>query len=269
MKIIDLDERNVPLYLVCLEDWSDEVKEAGTRREAWYRTMKEKGLRVKLALDDNGVVGGMIQYLPIKYSLAAEGDGLYYVNCIWVHGHKQGRGNFQGRGMGSALLEAAEADARSLGASGMAAWGLALPVWMRASWFKKHGFRSADRQGMLRLMWKPFTPDAAPPHWIQRKEVPHPEPDHVTVTAFCSGWCTAGNISFERAKRAATDPELADNVVFREVSTLDEKEFERWGMADGIFIDGKEVRTGPPPSYKKLRKLIGRKARKLKAKSVG
>ena len=58
--------------------------------------------RVKLALDDDGQVGGMIQYLPIEHSFA-EGRHLHYVACTWVHGHKQGRGNFQKRGMGKAL----------------------------------------------------------------------------------------------------------------------------------------------------------------------
>jgi GNAT superfamily N-acetyltransferase len=72
----------------------------------------------------------------VKAVQAAE--GLYFVYCIHVPGHKQGRGNFQGHGMGTALLCAAEEDARRLGAKGMAAWGVWLPFWMKASWFKKH-----------------------------------------------------------------------------------------------------------------------------------
>ena len=87
-----------------------------------------------------------------------------------MHGHKQGRGNFQKKGMGTALLEAAEADARALGARGMAAWGVVLPFWMRASWFSKHGYRKADKLGMMALMWKPFTADAAAPSWIRPKK---------------------------------------------------------------------------------------------------
>ena len=37
------------------------------------------------------------------------------------------------RGMGKALLAAAEEDARALGTKGMAAWGVWLPSWMKAS----------------------------------------------------------------------------------------------------------------------------------------
>ncbi len=262
MKIIDLDEEHLQLYFACLEDWSDEIREAGCRKGVWYSRMKDKGLRVKLALDDRGTVGGMIQFIPIEYS-SAEGAGLYFINCIWVHGHKQGRGNFQGKGMGNALLSAAEEDARSSGAKGIAAWGLMLPFWMRASWFKKHGYEVADRVGIAALVWKPFSADAVPPRWVRQKAKPLPEPGKVTVTAFCNGWCPAQNIAFERARRAAQDPELRDRVVFREVNTFDREEFLRWGIADALFINRRQVRTGPPPSYAKIHRLIRKQADKI------
>ncbi len=65
MEIVDLTPDHEALYHVCLEDWSDEMREAGDHKEAWCHKMKQKGLRVKLALDDAGQVGGMIQYLTI------------------------------------------------------------------------------------------------------------------------------------------------------------------------------------------------------------
>lgn len=262
MRIVDLDEHYLSPYLVCLEDWSDEIKEAGHRKEMWYHQMKDKGLRVKLALDDQGTVGGMIQYVPIEHS-AAEGAELYFINCIWVHGHKQGRGNFQHRGMGKALLEAAEVDAQELGAKGIAAWGLLIPVFMRASWFKKHGYRVAERQGLQVLLWKSFSVDANPPKWIRQKAKPRLEPNTVTVTAFCNGWCPAQNLVVERAKRAASDPQFADKVTFREINTSDREEFLRWGISDGLFINQKQVRTGPPPRYEKIWNLIRKQARKI------
>ncbi len=262
MKIVDLNEEHLPLFLVCLEDWSDEIKEAGCHKEDWYNRMKDKGLRVKLALDDQGAVGGMIQYIPIEYS-TAEGADLYFISCIWVHSHKQGRGNFQGKGMGTALLSAAEEDVRALGAKGIAAWGLMLPFWMRAGWFKKHGYRVADRIGIATLVWKQFATDAVPPKWVRQKGKPPLVPGKVTVTAFCNGWCPAQNIVFERAKRAVSDPGLADRVVFREVKTFDRDEFRRWGISDALFINHKEVRTGPPPSYKRIHRLIAKQAHKL------
>jgi GNAT superfamily N-acetyltransferase len=262
MKIIDLDEHHLPLYFVCLEDWSDEIKEAGNHKETWYHKMKDKGLRVKIALDDQGAAGGMIQYIPIEYSFV-EGSDLYFINCIWVHGHLQGQGNFQHRGMGKALLEAAEVDARDRGAKGIVAWGLCVPVFMRASWFRKQGYRRVDGQGFFVLLWKPFTPDAVKPIWIRPKNKPPLEHGKVTVTALCNGWCPAQNLVFERAKRASAEPQFADKVVFREVDTSNREEFLRFGISDALFVNHKQVRTGPPPSYEKIRKLIARRAKRV------
>jgi hypothetical protein len=203
----------------------------------------------------------MIQYLPVQHS-HVDGEGLYFILCVWVHGYPQGRGNFQGRGMGGALLEAAEADARALGAKGMAAWGLWIPVWMKASWFKKHGYRKADRQGLSVLVWKPFADDARAPRWFPKtgKRLPG-ERGKVCVTAFSSGYCAAQNLTVERARRAAA--QVGDRVVFREVDTSERSAVAEWGFAEALFVDGKAVRTGPPPTLEKLRKLIEKRVRKL------
>src|SRR4030042_1972786 len=132
MQIIELTEANEKSYFMCLEDWSDEVKEAGTHKELWYNKMKKKGLEGKLAVDDNGTVGGMIQYIPIEHSIV-EGKDLYFIYCIWVHGHKKGRGNFQHKGMGKTLLQSVENDVKERGAKGIVAWGISGPFWMKAS----------------------------------------------------------------------------------------------------------------------------------------
>ena len=260
MKVVDITEEHLPLYLLCLEDWSDEVREAGPRKKYWYEKKRGTGLGVKLALDDKGVVGGMIQYWPIEDSWA-EGRDLFFIHCIWVHGHKQGRGNFQKRGMGTALLTAAEEDARARGAKGMAAWGLSMPFWMKASWFKKHGYRFADKNGIAVLLWKQFSADAKAPRWIKQRKTPGATPGKVTVTSFVNGWCTAGNMTNERAKKAAAG--FGDKVAFREIVTSDSGVMREWGMSDALFVDDKEVTIGPPPTVEKIRKAIARKVGRL------
>lgn len=263
MKIIDLTEQHKPLYFLCLENWSEEIREGLHHKECWYAKMKDKGLRVKLAVDEKGEVGGMIQYYPIEHSFA-EGKDLYFISCIWVHGYKKGRGNFQKKGMGKALLHAAEEDVRSLGAKGIAAWGVALPFWMKASWFKKYGYRKADTTGLLGqvLLWKPFSADASPPKWIREKKKPETSPGKVTVTGFLNGWCPAFNMIFERAKRASA--EFGGKVEFREINTFDRNILHEWGISDGVYIDSKKIGWGPPLSYKKMKKRIGAKVKTLR-----
>jgi GNAT superfamily N-acetyltransferase len=261
MQVINLTDKYKKLFCMCLEDWSDEMNEAGDHKEIWIDKMKDRGLGVKLALDDNGEVGGMIQYVPIEQSFA-EGKDLYFINCIWVHGYKKGRGNFQKKGMGKALLKAAEEDVKAKGADGLAAWGLAIPVFMRASWFKKHGYKKADNIGFQQLLWKPFNPSVEPPLWVRKKKEPGKTPGKVNVTVFMNGWCPGQNLAYERVKRAAV--EFGDKVVVQKIDTLDRNNFMEWGISDALYIDGKQMRTGPPPSYKKIRAAIAKRVKKLK-----
>jgi GNAT superfamily N-acetyltransferase len=259
MDIVDLGPQYLEAYCACLEEYSDEIKEGAAHKKRWYEDLKDKGLRVKLALVD-GKPSGMIHYVPIEQS-SAEGRDLYFVFCVWVHAYKnKGVGDQRKRGLGKALLKAAEDDARALGAKGLAVWGMAIPVFMRASWFRRQGYRTADKIGFQVLLWKSFTNDAVAPRWIREKKRPAKIEGRVAVDAFVHGWCPAMNMTFERAKRACA--EFGDAVEFRPVRTLDRRVFQEWGIADGVYIDGKPVRTGPPPSYKKLRKKIGKKIKK-------
>jgi hypothetical protein len=204
----------------------------------------------------------MIQYVPIEHSFA-EGKDLYFVHCIWVHGYKKGVGNYQKRGVGKALLRAAEADVKAKGAKGLAVWGISMPFFMKASWFKKQGYAKVDKVGMQVLLWKPFTEDAVLPKWIREKKRPQKKEGKVTVSAFLNGWCPAMNMTFERAKRAAG--EFGDQVEFQDIRTIDRATFLDWGIVDAVFIDGKPVRTGPPPSYDKIKNKIAKRVKKLKS----
>lgn len=71
------------------------------------------------------------------------------------------------------------------------------------------------------------------------------------MEAFLNGWCPSQNIVFERAKKAAS--EFGDKVVFTEIDTFNREVFTEWGIADALFIDGKEIRNGPPHHTKILR----------------
>jgi hypothetical protein len=52
-------------------------------------------------------------------------------------------------------------------------------------------------------------------------------------------------------------------VIFEEIDTFDREVFLDWGISDALFIDGKQIRTGPPPSYKKIHKKIAKHVRKM------
>lgn len=159
------------------------------------------------------------------------------------------------------MLNAAETDIRTLNRHGVAAWGLALPFWMKASWFRKQGYKRVDRDEMAVLMWKAFRDDAVPPCWIKEKKRPEKQPGVVTVTSFTNGWCPAQNITHERAKRVAQ--EFAGQVVFQEINTLCPQTLCEWGISDALFVDGRPIRIGPPPSIDKIRSILAGQVRKI------
>ena len=260
MQITDLSEETKDDYFICMEEWSDDMKDGTCRKECWYRKMQTKGLRVKVARNEDGVVAGMIQYAPIEYAWV-EGEDLYFVYCIWVHGHKQGRGDWQGKGAGTALLQAAEEDARSLGTRGLVVWGLVLPFFMRAGWFRKHGYEKVDRNGIAALLWKPFSDDAVRPRWIRAKKKPETVAGKVVVTALANGWCTATNGMIARAQRICGA--FGDKVLYREIDMGNREAVREWGLPDGLFIDDKNIYQGPPLTSEKIRKAIEKRIRKL------
>jgi hypothetical protein len=133
---------------------------------------------------------------------------------------------------------------------------------MKASWFKKQGYIQTDKEGFLGrvLMWKPFSDDALPPKWISARKEPELIHGKITVTGFINGWCPAYNMVFERAKRAAL--ELGNQVVFREINTFNKEVFDEWGISDSLFVNKNKINTGPPPSYKKIRKKIAKELKK-------
>ena len=68
------------------------------------------------------------------------------------------------------------------------------------------------------------------------------------------------NITCERAKRAALD--FAGKIELHEFDTTDNKIVNEWGISDAVYIDGKEVPTGPPISYQKIRRKIEKRVKK-------
>jgi GNAT superfamily N-acetyltransferase len=257
VEIVDLPERHHQSYFACLEEWSPEMAEAGGHKACWFEQHRGAGLGVKLAVDADDRPVGMIQYVPIELS-PAEGEGLYMILCVWVHGYDKGVGDVQGAGIGRRLLAAAEDDVRERGARGLAAWGMPLPVWMKASWFKRHGYVTADRVGMRELVWKSFADDAVPPRWVQPQPLPEGHDDTGGVLAFCNGWCPAANLVYERARRAADEL----GVDFETIDTTDRESMLRYGRSDEVLVSGRPLQRGAPPSYRTVRRRIDRHRRR-------
>ncbi|MEN8114094.1 MAG: hypothetical protein ABFS21_06870, partial [Actinomycetota bacterium] len=100
-----------------------------------------------------------------------------------------------------------------------------------------------------------------PPRWIEEGGKPLPVEGKVAVTAFVNGWCPAQNIVYERAKRAAAA--LGDDVVFGSHDTSEQAAMIRCGESDCVYLDGKPLQKGPPPSYEKIHKKMAKRVSRL------
>lgn len=261
MKIINLTKEIEPLYFVCLAEWNEELDKVKSIKEKWYNEMKRKGLRIKIALNDEGVISGMIEYMPIEYS-CADGFHLYIVNCIWVHGYKgKGRGNQQNKGIGKALLKAAEDDVRTLGMNGLTVWGLSEPIWMNALWYQKHGYEKVDQTGWFVLLWKAFTENAVPPKWRKGKFSQALVPGKVKVTSFFSGQCCSENSIYCNAKKAAS--EFDDNVIFEEIDMRKTENRRKYGFDWRLYINRENLFDRSLPTYGQIKAKIKEKLLEL------
>lgn len=253
-EIIDLNDQNRDMFCICLEDWSEEMKEAGDHKQQWCRYMAGKDWGAKLARDSSGKLVGMVQYVPVEYT-AMEGKNLYFIQCVWIP-RRKGEKGARKHGLGKRLLAAAEEDVKSRGGLGMAAWGVTIPVWMKSSWYKKQGYLSVEKQGIMELVWKPFSTEAEAPRMGKpRKNPPSLKGEGaLMVSSFVNGICPAMNIGAERARKAAAA--LGDKVQFQIISTREPEALKEWGISDALYFNGKEIPLGPPPSQKKLEKLM-------------
>ncbi len=65
-------------------------------------------------------------------------------------------------------------------------------------------------------------------------------------------------------KHAVKKVKVGDHVAFHQIDTFDREQFYEWGISDAMFINKKEVNTGPPPSYEKIKKKISKELGKSK-----
>lgn len=219
-------------FLNCLKVWGEGYNKL--RKEKWM-DMMGGNLNVLLKKENDDYVG-MIQYVPVEYSIA-EGRNMYFIQCIWVNGYNEGFGPKQHKGYGSELLKQAMEDARSRGADAMVAWTYKDDDWLPASWYERQGFSMIDTQQDRELLWMPFREGIEPPRLVRRRSFPRF--DKPTVSLFVNGWCQSCNKLHDIALGIAR--EYGDKLDILEYDTSDREVFLKYGIMDGIFVGDREI----------------------------
>ena len=220
------------------ENESDEIDASAGRRLAWLRSKEPEGLRVKVALRD-GMRVGFLYAMPIELSpWGLVGENLLVFPCLFV------RTDAQGGGVGRALVEAAEGEARIQGLKGVATMGFYWEdFWfMPAPFFTGLGYEEAVRKGDLALLWKALDPSAEPPRMLRRDYTFEPVPGKVVVDLFWHTFCLTSDQEAARVREVAA--EFGDAVVLREYCADDRDTFLRYQIPRAIFINGSEIGWG-------------------------
>ena len=189
---------------------SDEIDASSRRRVAWLRDRHAEGVRAKVALWE-GLHAGFLFCMPIDASpWGPRGTDLLVVPCLFVLPHSTDNG------IGAALLEAAEQEARDQGLSGVVLQAIHLEGWwfMPAAYFEGRGWAEADRRGATRLLWKAFAETAQPPQLLQPSYTYCPVPGRVVVDLYWNPFSLTSDVEAQRVRDVAT--EFGDQVDLNE-----------------------------------------------------
>lgn len=240
MELQEVTEETQDIFFRCLHDEIPADPRVLDLRHEWYQANREKGLRARLLILDDGRIGGLCQYIPIEHSHLI-GEDLLAILCMCVHGYRHGVGNQQSKGYGKSMLKSIEDDAAISGKKGVAAWGVDWEInWMPVSFFEHMGYTRVDQEDRVVVLWRPFHPDAEPPRLLRLASRPPKGTDKVNVTVGANAWCGCEKLV---CAREAVEG-LNEMVEYHEVDT---QTILHLGQVGGIFLDGEPFKPYEPP----------------------
>lgn len=237
----DMLPEDEPYVSTCSHvDESDEIDACGAGRRKLLRGLVERGAVVKAALLDGAPVG-FAYGVPIESSSWGPlGENLMAIPCLYVTKRASGRG------IGRAMMEGIERDAREVGRDGTTVSGFrdvpGAEWFMPAAFFEHIGYVSVDERGREVLFWKPFSSDASPPHFLEPDYTYEPVPGKVVVDLFWNGFCQTSDIEAARVREVCA--EFADRVILRERCAEDRDALLACQISRAIFVDGREIGWG-------------------------
>lgn len=236
---------------------SDEIEECGRRRVQLLRRMYQYGLRVKVGLV-NGAEAGLLYTMPSQISpWGPVGEDLMVITCAYV------QTAWERIGLGRALVETAEEEARRQSAKAIAAVAYyRQDRRISARFFEQLGYRAADRRpdpspshiGIQAVVWKPLDPSALPPRLAKRNHQYRPTKGKVVVDLFHTDLCRISSIEAERVRKVAR--EFGDKVLLNQHATEAPEVRDGQPPARAIFVNGREIGWGYSAPVDGLREEI-------------
>ena len=228
---------------------SAEIDACGRRRLGWLNEMRERGLRVHVALLDSGPVG-FIYSMPIEVSpWGPAGRDLTAVPCLWIP--EKGHGVGAGRG----LVAEAEREARERKSRGVCTEAYYWDFWfLPGGFYEKLGYAVVERRGERALLWKVFDSSAEPPRFFENAYRHAPVPGKVVIDLYWNRLCQTSEIEAQRVREVAA--EFGDRVLLNEFPAHDAGVRDRYGLSRGIYVNGKEIFWGYEAPREGIRETV-------------
>jgi|YNPNPStandDraft_1061719.scaffolds.fasta_scaffold08694_1 GNAT superfamily N-acetyltransferase len=199
------------------------------------------------ALDESGAVIGQLYYAPADQALVPYEieDGVTVIYCEWV------QRRHQGVGVARRLFATLEADAREQGSKGIMVEGTEREEFMHYRHYLARGFQVIHEAGDRKLLYLPLHQPRAwarplAPRLQPRRGVPV---EILILTGYLCPFETAAQLLLLDVAR-----EFGDKVIVRQ-EPLTRATLERYGVASGIFINGRRKLTGAA-SEEEIRQAI-------------
>ena len=156
--LIDLDPAHVETLPCC--GIKNLAHEGRCQKNCWLQTNFKIGLRAKVAVTPDNRQCGYIEYLPGEHAWrGVDARGYMFIHCIWTF-LKQ----YQGKGLGSLMVQACLDAARHAGMKGVAVIARDQPWIAGDALYLKNGFTLVDTAPPdYRLLVRKLDPSAANP----------------------------------------------------------------------------------------------------------
>ena len=233
---------------------SDEIDVCAEIRRRQFAIMKSEGALFKVATLDSTLIG-FAYGIPIeRSSWGPLGHSLMVIPCLYVV--KKGTS----QGAGKALIASIERDARAAGNHGVTIFACrdfpGAEWFMPASFFELLGYTPVDTQGRETLLWKPFSSDAVPPHFLQPHYVFEPIEGTVVVDLFWNVFCPTSAIEAQRVRKVCQ--EFGNRVHLREFCAEDREVLLQYQISRALYVNGEEIGWGYEAPKKGIRDAIER-----------
>jgi len=230
---------------------SEEADACARARLGWLRSMREHGVCSKAALLD-GEHAGFIYVMPIEVCpWGPLGRDLLFLPCLVVLSEAKGKG------IGRAMVAAAEEEASRQGYKGIATRAFHHDFWfMPAAFFEKNGYEMARTRGNEAILWKRFDRSAEPPTFLESKYRYAPVPGKVVVDLFWHTFCGTSWVEAQRVREVTA--EFGDAVVLNDFCADSREVLLRWQNCRAIFVNGHEIGWGYSAPREGIREAVVR-----------